>query len=148
MEGEISFCRYISFTTGLSQKLNWKQYAGEDATRRSGGSKRKTEGDVPIQARRPGKAERNGNGPTPSDRPKRVQPTADASTDMDIATAVVDVIPEMVEEVPRKRTKTSSDQRGKKWEAAGRPRPGAALAMAKREKVGIVEATGTKVTFD
>ena len=41
-----------------------------------------------------------------------------------------------------------NDQRGKKWEAAGRPRPGAALAMAKREKVGIVEAQGNKITFD
>ncbi|TYJ53345.1 hypothetical protein B9479_006004 [Cryptococcus floricola] len=40
------------------------------------------------------------------------------------------------------------DQRGKKWEASGRQRPGAALAMAKRENVGIVEGSGTKVTFD
>lgn len=35
-----------------------------------------------------------------------------------------------------------------KWEKAGRQRPGAALAMAKRENVGIVESQGTKVTFD
>jgi len=41
-----------------------------------------------------------------------------------------------------------SDKRGKKWEAAGRPRPGAALAMAKREKVAIVEGTGEKIVFD
>lgn len=40
------------------------------------------------------------------------------------------------------------DKRGKKWESTGRPRPGAALAMAQREKVGIVESAGTKVTFD
>jgi NAD/NADP transhydrogenase beta subunit len=40
------------------------------------------------------------------------------------------------------------DQRGKKWEAAGRARPGAALAMAKREKVGIVPGQGTKISFD
>lgn len=40
------------------------------------------------------------------------------------------------------------DQRGKKWEAAGRARPGAALAMAKREKVGIVAGQGTKISFD
>jgi hypothetical protein len=40
------------------------------------------------------------------------------------------------------------DMRGKKWEAAGRPRPGAALAMAKREKVGIVAGEGKKITFD
>lgn len=40
------------------------------------------------------------------------------------------------------------DVRGKKWEASGRPRPGAALAMAQREKVGIVESQGNKITFD
>jgi hypothetical protein len=40
------------------------------------------------------------------------------------------------------------DTRGKKWEAAGRTAPGAALAAAKREKVGIVEGTGSKIVFD
>lgn len=40
------------------------------------------------------------------------------------------------------------DQRGKRWEATGRPRPGAALAMAKREKVGIVKGEGEKIVFD
>ncbi len=43
----------------------------------------------------------------------------------------------------------SNDTRGRKWEAAGRPRPGAALAMAKRENVAIVAgAGGKKTTFD
>ena len=42
----------------------------------------------------------------------------------------------------------NGDQRGKKWEVAGRPRPGAALAMAKREKVAIVEGRGKKIVFD
>ncbi|WWC92349.1 uncharacterized protein L201_007304 [Kwoniella dendrophila CBS 6074] len=41
-----------------------------------------------------------------------------------------------------------NDKRGKKWEVTGRPRPGAALAMAKRENVGIVEGEGQKITFD
>jgi hypothetical protein len=42
------------------------------------------------------------------------------------------------------------DTRGRKWEVSGRPRPGAALAMAKRENVAIVEggAKGKKITFD
>ena len=40
------------------------------------------------------------------------------------------------------------DTRGKKWETAGRAAPGAALAAAKREKVGIVEGTGSKIVFD
>jgi hypothetical protein len=48
----------------------------------------------------------------------------------------------------RGKEQRKGDQRGKKWESAGRPRPGAALAMAKREKVGIVEAQGSKITFD
>ncbi|WVO17509.1 hypothetical protein L204_105202 [Cryptococcus depauperatus] len=53
------------------------------------------------------------------------------------------------QEAEEESTRASSgDKRGRKWEVSGRPRPGAALAMAKREQVGIVEATGTKVTFD
>lgn len=35
-----------------------------------------------------------------------------------------------------------------KWEQSGRQAPGAALAMAKRENVGIVESQGKKVVFD
>jgi hypothetical protein len=35
-----------------------------------------------------------------------------------------------------------------KWEKAGRQAPGAALAMAKREKVGIVASEGNKIKFD
>jgi hypothetical protein len=35
-----------------------------------------------------------------------------------------------------------------KWEKAGRQRPGAALALAKRAPVGIVASEGKKVTFD
>lgn len=44
--------------------------------------------------------------------------------------------------------KKREDVRGKKWQAAGRPRPGAALAMAKRERVGIVPGEGKKISFD
>ncbi|KAK8850560.1 hypothetical protein IAR55_004478 [Kwoniella newhampshirensis] len=47
-----------------------------------------------------------------------------------------------------RKPKREGDQRGKKWEATGRPRPGAALAMAKRENVAIVEGSGQKITFD
>ncbi|EIW70118.1 hypothetical protein TREMEDRAFT_68494 [Tremella mesenterica DSM 1558] len=45
---------------------------------------------------------------------------------------------------------TKIDKRGKKWEAAGRPRPGAALAMAKRENVSIVVGApqNEKITFE
>ena len=53
--------------------------------------------------------------------------------------------PARVDRTPRPKGK---DERGKKWQATGRPRPGAALAMAKREKVGIVKAEGAKIVFD
>jgi len=49
------------------------------------------------------------------------------------------------DEAPAARKSTSMI--GKKWEVAGRPRPGAALAMAKRENVSIVESQGKKITF-
>ncbi|KAJ9110064.1 hypothetical protein QFC19_001734 [Naganishia cerealis] len=39
------------------------------------------------------------------------------------------------------------EARGKKWETAGRPKPGAALMMAKRESVAIVAGQGKKITF-
>jgi hypothetical protein len=57
--------------------------------------------------------------------------------------------PKGAEDTPQAAGGKKGDQRGKKWEATGRPRPGAALAMAKREKVGIVEGGGgQKITFD
>ena len=40
------------------------------------------------------------------------------------------------------------DRKMAKWEQAGRQRPGAALALAKRAPVGIVASEGKKVTFD
>ena len=46
------------------------------------------------------------------------------------------------------RPKRTGDKRGKKWETSGRPRPGAALAMAKRENVAIVAPQGQKISFD
>ncbi|WVO20429.1 uncharacterized protein IAS62_001725 [Cryptococcus decagattii] len=45
-------------------------------------------------------------------------------------------------------TEDLGDKRGRKWETSGRPRPGAALAMAKRENVAIVEGAGQKINFD
>lgn len=45
------------------------------------------------------------------------------------------------EERPRKGGKMA------KWEIAGRARPGAALAMAKRAPTGIVASEGKKVVF-
>ncbi|OWZ59718.1 hypothetical protein LQV05_000677 [Cryptococcus neoformans] len=56
--------------------------------------------------------------------------------------------PGVDDESTEKTAEDSGDRRGKKWETSGRPRPGAALAMAKRENVAIVEGAGQKITFD
>lgn len=56
--------------------------------------------------------------------------------------------PGVDDESTENATENSGDKRGKKWETSGRPRPGAALAMAKRENVAIVEGAGQKITFD
>lgn len=56
--------------------------------------------------------------------------------------------PGVDDESSEKTAEDSGDRRGKKWETSGRPRPGAALAMAKRENVAIVEGAGQKITFD
>ncbi|KAJ9119156.1 hypothetical protein QFC22_003647 [Naganishia vaughanmartiniae] len=48
---------------------------------------------------------------------------------------------------PAAEGEEKKDARGKKWETAGRPKPGAALMMAKRESVAIVAGQGKKTTF-
>ncbi|ORY31218.1 hypothetical protein BCR39DRAFT_526969 [Naematelia encephala] len=111
------------------------QYASESATKRSGGGAKKP----PVDAGRPGKR------PRPSqagdDHTHAAEDSAPANKESSQA-------PFDEAESSAKRSKPVGDVRGKKWEATGRPRPGAALAMAKREKVGIVEGKGEKITFD
>ena len=135
-------------TTALNNRNNhyyegWKltiQYASAEATKRSGGR------DASKQA-------------SGRDAAKKALLRLDAGPKRDAASAVErgNLYPpekftrEAKTEEKFRQPETllpEKDKRGKKWEAAGRPRPGAALAMAKREKVGIVEGHGQKIVFD
>lgn len=115
------------------------QYASESATNRSGGPGAKR---PPRPSAGTGDRQ-DGDRPTGrSQRPPRNdRGNADGEVDGEIQTngSTVD---------RPSRSDGPKDTRGKKWEAAGRKAPGAALAAAKREKMGIVEGTGTKVVFD
>ncbi|EJT49852.1 RNA-binding protein rnp24 [Trichosporon asahii var. asahii CBS 2479] len=104
------------------QKLN-VQFASESATSRAGRGKKAAAGGGGKKVR-PGKQER--------DRQKGRYFNAEGAG----------------EAAGESTAEKKGDVRGKKWEASGRPRPGAALAMAQREKVGIVESQGNKITFD
>ncbi|ORX40994.1 hypothetical protein BD324DRAFT_678396 [Kockovaella imperatae] len=129
------------------------QYASEDAARRAGsGPKGHTK-----RAPRTERAIAQGDRPPPHARPPRPVSTPKSSF-IDIQPrprpVVVEAESRPMTEGPDtyvdrpERSERKNDKRGKKWEATGRPKPGAALAMAKREKVGIVEAKGEKITFD
>lgn len=80
----------------------------------------------------------------PSARPPRYFDRA-AKVEGESGEAEANAAGEGGDEAPAARKSTSMI--GKKWEVAGRPRPGAALAMAKRENVSIVESQGKKITF-
>lgn len=105
------------------------QYASESATNRSGGKSRPR---LPARDR------------------------DDSAVEADKAIAKAALADQPTSEPSEKKEsrrearepRETKDTRGKKWEAAGRKAPGAALAAAKREKVGIVEATGSKIVFD
>jgi RNA recognition motif-containing protein len=108
------------------------QYASEEATKRSGGNR-----NLPERLGA-------GGGAAPNKRP-RAFPRQDESTeDGPEHTGYSGRTYDAAQHAPEPK----KDQRGKRWEATGRPRPGAALAMAKREKVGIVKAEGAKIVFD
>lgn len=71
-----------------------------------------------------------------------------STNDFAIASQIVDKLDDATPATSKQERGPRGDgKRGKKWEATGRPRPGAALAMAKREKVGIVESQGKKIVF-
>jgi hypothetical protein len=138
------------------------QYASEAAAKRSGGKKNHAAfaEEKPVRKPREGREGREG-------RPARKWGNKDAGEDggdghehetkaagaFDQAALARQVLGagaggadggyEGGEDRPRK-----NDKRGKKWETTGRPRPGAALAMAKRENVAIVAPQGQKISFD
>ena len=109
------------------------KYASEDATKRSGTNRNKEQPRTTVGRPKSHYAQRPTDGEDSKKTPyaQRERPPHRAEEGGD------DAAPE-----PKK------DQRGKRWEATGRPRPGAALAMAKREKVGIVKGEGEKIVFD
>lgn len=145
------------FLRGIKLTL---QYASQEATKRAGGKRKRDSKDD-----RPGKRERQARTPRYFEGAGAVDNGGDegyeqrsappAHTDFKSEAASQARIAAMVsgggggEEGERRREPSDKrDKRGKKWESTGRPRPGAALAMAKRENVGIVESSGSKITFD
>jgi hypothetical protein len=135
------------FLRGIKLTL---QYASQEATKRAGGKRnRGGDGERPAKFQRRERPQRyfEGNGdaesaPAPASAPAQTDFKSEAAAQARIA-AMVSGEGGGGEERSDKR-----DKRGKKWESTGRPRPGAALMMAKREKVGIVESAGSKITFD
>ncbi|WRT70733.1 uncharacterized protein IL334_007731 [Kwoniella shivajii] len=94
------------------------EFASEEAAKRSGGIRSKPK----------------------TDKPKRFYESTNAEGEAPAAQG------NDGEGVPAPEKK--NDKRGKKWEVSGRTAPGAALAMAKRQNVGILEGAGEKITFD
>ncbi len=117
------------------------QYASVEATKRSGGrdpSKKVLNGPrLGLPQRKTAPSVEKGILKDTRSREPPSRPTEDE------AMGEVEVVQRSDEAV-----RPVKDKRGKKWEAAGRPRPGATLAMAKREKVGIIEGKGEKIVFD
>jgi hypothetical protein len=117
------------------------QYASAEATKRSG-SEKKSLPPKPRGPKRP-RTEHDAAEDTAEDITERGDIAVPAKS-----TGSSSAFGEHGEASFKGKEQRKGDQRGKKWESAGRPRPGAALAMAKREKVGIVEGQGSKITFD
>ena len=109
------------------------EYASPDAVRRGGGPR----GNAPTK--RPARA---GAVPETGDNPRKRKPeTHNEHGSAESGKAHLDE--ESVEPIS-KRQRSDAKQKGPRT----RPRPGAALALAKREKVGIVESLGEKIVFD
>ena len=122
------------------------QYASQSATARSSRAKR-NEIEGPREF---ADADGEETGEAPAERPRFKKPRTDVE-----APAVESVLasysrPKGPPADARRSFGEKKDTRGRKWEVSGRPRPGAALAMAKRENVAIVSGgvTGKKITFD
>lgn len=142
------------FLRGIKLTL---QYASQEATKRAGG-KRKHDGKTgnrPMKRERLARAHPPVEGRGAQDGGYEQRSAVPAQTDFRSESAAQARIAAMVSgggddggEERRHEPSDKRDKRGKKWESTGRPRPGAALAMAKRENVGIVESAGSKITFD
>ncbi|KZS97833.1 hypothetical protein SISNIDRAFT_481720 [Sistotremastrum niveocremeum HHB9708] len=110
------------------------EYASPDAVRRGGGPR----GNAPTKRpARAGAVPENETGDNPR---KRKPETHDEHDPTESGKAALD---DSVEPTS-KRQRSDVKSKGPRI----RPRPGAALALAKREKVGIVESLGEKIVFE
>jgi hypothetical protein len=144
------------------------QFASEEATKRSGAAKKKArEAEEREGMRKPrhagGFGAGAGAGGRPPKRPRYFEENeggeeggyeartagnagpADYASEKGAAARIAAMVSGGGEDAPAPERRSGPKP---KWEQAGRPRPGAALAMAKREKVGIVASEGNKITFD
>lgn len=145
--------RKIRFFSGRRLQL---EYASEEATKRSGGGSRekrpRTQG---VEQREDGddvRPKRSRNNGAVKAKESGAQESAEGLGELEIARIAVAQSFDGTSNTHAadRDARPKGDKRGKKWEATGRPRPGAALAMAKREKVSIVTGgqQGNKITFD
>lgn len=125
------------------------QYAGADAVRRGAVKTKPVDGAAPKKGRRPLSA---------GYKPKRPQ-TQGESSSADKEPSRKHREPKQVEDDSAsskvKRENPDEDQRTSRGEKDGvrhkgprtRPKPGAALALAKRESAAIIPSQGQKITF-
>ncbi len=111
------------------------QYAGADATRRGASKTQKTRLDAPRENKKVGFMRKR-----PRDQysqPEEAQQEAPAPGSFDPDAPL-----------PKKHKETKEERAARRAGPQRRAKPGAALANAPRASVGIVQSTGTKVTFD
>lgn len=126
------------------------QYASQEATKRAGGKRKRDDDARPAKRQHREHREHRerppryfeGNGEAES------APAHAPTQDFKSEAAAQARIAAMVSGGGGEERSEKRDKRGMKWESTGRPRPGAGLAMAKKQKVGIVESAGSKITFD
>ncbi|BEJ15383.1 hypothetical protein CspHIS471_0411500 [Cutaneotrichosporon sp. HIS471] len=109
------------------------QYASQEATKRAGGKRKRDNDSRPAKFQRRERPQRyfEGNGDAES---APASAHAPARTDFKSEAAAQARIAAMVSGGGEEERTDKRDKRGKKWESTGRPRPGAALMMAQREK--------------
>lgn len=123
------------------------EYAGADAVRRGAPKVKREEGDAPPPRRR----EPQNRGPRPERTERR--PRQDASWAAEKADASADLAPTTAEGRKQHRPEGGDERMpfgGSARREKGprmRPKPGAALALAKRESAAIVPSKGQKITF-
>ncbi|ETS59736.1 hypothetical protein PaG_06258 [Moesziomyces aphidis] len=111
------------------------QYAGADATRRGASKTQKTRLDAPRENKKVGFMRKRPRDHDDSQPEQQHEAPAPGSFDPDAP-------------LPKKHKETQQERAARRAGPQRRAKPGAALANAPRASVGIVQSTGTKVTFD